>query len=230
MMSILLFTFESALHCQPGVIDSVSLLPVANVVESLVTKDPFAVDRKSRSNPAAVKPAGNGDLFVPAAVNRLSQSSVCVLPPTLVVVLALTSPSSWNAMSCTAIALPAVNSATAAASRSGKNRTWKRRLRLLPVSPRIRSAIVEPPHFEFVAASPGGRKANRCPLGRRKTTRSPPQTNAHTVQLHRTTRAKSSTRRHLPDSCVGPCVQDPLHRARAAASSRIARPRLRSSP
>ena len=38
MMSILLFTFESALHCQPGVIDSVSLLPVANVVESLVTK------------------------------------------------------------------------------------------------------------------------------------------------------------------------------------------------
>src|SRR5437763_3801587 len=158
MMSILLFTFESALHCQPGVIDSVSLLPVANVVESLVTKDPFAVDRKSRSNPAAVKPAGNGDLVVPAAVNRLSQSSVCVLPPTLVVVLALTSPSSWNAMSCTASALPAVNSATAAASRSGKKRTWKRRLRLLPVSPRIRSAIVEPPHSGSWPPHPGGEK------------------------------------------------------------------------
>jgi hypothetical protein len=29
MMSILLLTFESWLHCQPGVIGSVSLLPVA---------------------------------------------------------------------------------------------------------------------------------------------------------------------------------------------------------
>src|SRR3954452_962487 len=131
MMSILLFTFESRLHCHPGVIDSVSLLPVANVDASSVANPPAAVVLKSRSNPAAAKPVGNGDLFAPAAVNRLSQSSACVLPPTFVAVLALTSPSSWNVKSCTASAPPAVKSAIPAARSSGKKRTWKRRLRLL---------------------------------------------------------------------------------------------------
>src|SRR6266566_5255711 len=101
MMSILLLTFASWLHCHPGVIGSVSLLPVAYVVESLVLNDPFAFVRKSRSNAVAENPVGS--VFgTPDESNKLSQSSVCVLPPMLVVVLALTSPSSWNVLSCTA--------------------------------------------------------------------------------------------------------------------------------
>ena len=85
MMSILLFTFASWLHCQPGVIASVSLLPVANVVSSLVLKVPFALVRKSRSKPEAVKPgrlgSGTTGAFCPFALKKSAQSNVPLLVP-----------------------------------------------------------------------------------------------------------------------------------------------------
>src|SRR6266508_3397190 len=62
MMSILLLTLWSKLHCHPGVMSRVSLLPVANVVESLVQKVVDAEDvvqlepdLKSRVKVASVK-------------------------------------------------------------------------------------------------------------------------------------------------------------------------------
>ena len=97
-MSILLLTLLSRLHCQPGVIGSVSLLPVANVVASLVLNVPFAFVMKSALEHRRREPGRQGPSSAPAASKRLSQSTVCVVPPTFVVVLARTSPSSWNVL------------------------------------------------------------------------------------------------------------------------------------
>ena len=85
MMSILLFTLASWLHCQPVLIASVSLLPVANVVSSLVLKLPSALVRKSRSKPEAVKPgrlgSGRTGAFCPFASKKSAQSNVPLLVP-----------------------------------------------------------------------------------------------------------------------------------------------------
>src|SRR5262245_24572249 len=54
--SVLLLTLLSWLHCHPGVIGSVSLLPVANVDGSAVLKLPFAFVAKSLSKPEVLKP------------------------------------------------------------------------------------------------------------------------------------------------------------------------------
>ena len=97
MMSILLFTFASWLHCHPVPIGSVSLLPVANVVSSLVLKVPFVLTRKSRTKPEAVKPAGRATV-VPDASKKLNQSNNPLLVPPLLMML----PSSSKARSCTA--------------------------------------------------------------------------------------------------------------------------------
>src|SRR5262245_49120942 len=101
MMSILLLTLLSKLHCHPPVIGSVSLLPVEYVVWSLVRKV-LPLLLKSFESAAFVKFVGRGVLLVPAAVKIASQSMSWVVPPTLVVVLDKTSPSSWNSKSCTA--------------------------------------------------------------------------------------------------------------------------------
>src|SRR5207249_12115606 len=101
MMSILLLTLLSTLHCHPGVGFRVSLLPVENVVWSAVLKEPSELVAKSRSKPALVKPFPPDPVPVidpamtyPAESKNLSQSRDCVEPPTFVVVAALTSPSS----------------------------------------------------------------------------------------------------------------------------------------
>ena len=73
MTSFLLRTLLSMLHCQPGVIGSVSLLPVANVVLSDVLNEPFAFVTKSRSKPEASKPAGSAS-SLPAGVEEVLPS------------------------------------------------------------------------------------------------------------------------------------------------------------
>src|SRR5438132_10466959 len=104
MTSVLLLTLESWLHCQPGVMLSVSLLPVANVVSSPVAKPPLVVVLKSCTKRAAVNPVGSAGLVAPAEVNMLSQSFAgSGLGGGLLVVAALASPSSWKARSWTAI-------------------------------------------------------------------------------------------------------------------------------
>ena len=93
-MSFFVRTLFDAVHCQPGVISSVSLLPVANVELSAVenaTAPRFVVVLKSTANDDAVKPPGSA-FSVVSALNRLSQSMVWVPVPTWVVVLADTSP------------------------------------------------------------------------------------------------------------------------------------------
>src|SRR5213593_1432202 len=106
MTSILLLTLLSKLHCHPE-IGSTSLLPVANVVVSLVPNVPLLFT-KSAVSFAAVKPDGRGEMVAPLALNRLSQSRACVpfggLGPggMCVTVLDRTSPSSWKFRSCTA--------------------------------------------------------------------------------------------------------------------------------
>src|SRR5712691_4510598 len=131
MMSTLSPTLLLTVHCHPGVMFRVSLLPVVKVVVSSVSNEPFDLVLKSFLNAAAVMPAGSGDLFAPPEVNRLSQSMVCVVPPTVVVVLALTSPSSWNARSCTASAMPGAISIDTSAVRTST--TTARRGRRPPV-------------------------------------------------------------------------------------------------
>ena len=97
MMSILLLTLLSKLHCHPGVMFRVSLLPVENVVWSAVLNEPSPFVAKSLSKPEFVKPpVSDPATGLPDESKKLSQSRVCVVPPTDVVVLALTSPSSWN--------------------------------------------------------------------------------------------------------------------------------------
>ena len=108
------------------------------------------VFRKSLSKDDASKPAGNGSSF-PFASNRLSQSTVCVTPPTVVVVLASTSPSSWNASPCTACAPATNNRATRCDEHMGTSRN--RRLRRLPVGPRTRSAMELPLSVERFSTS-----------------------------------------------------------------------------
>src|SRR5690349_11721286 len=120
MMSVFEFTLFDAVHVQPDEIGNLSLPPVVNVVGSLVRKLPFAAVPKSFENTDAVKPEGSG-FFAPDESNKLSQSSVCTLPPMFVVVDATTSPSSWNDSSCTALAgrpkLTAPTNNTTAATR-----------------------------------------------------------------------------------------------------------------
>ena len=118
MMSILLLTLLSWLHCHPGVMSRVSLLPVANVVLSPVQKvvDVVFVSEhlsvaltftpKSRTKSPFVNPTvavgSMAEVFVPSALNRLSQSSVCTLQSGTVPHAVLVSPSSWNWRSWTA--------------------------------------------------------------------------------------------------------------------------------
>src|SRR5262245_1577681 len=104
MMSVLLLTLLLAVHSQPVAIGRMSLLPVVNVVGSLVLNELSAFVPKSGTNTDALKPAGGGVILPPDELNSELQSTVCVLPPTLVVVLATTSPSSWNVRSWTALA------------------------------------------------------------------------------------------------------------------------------
>src|SRR5881392_863713 len=65
-LSVTLFAF---LHCHPGVMSSVSLLPVAYVVVSAV--DPAV---KSLKNAAETKPVGSEDCGVPVESNKFDQS------------------------------------------------------------------------------------------------------------------------------------------------------------
>src|SRR2546423_303882 len=127
MMSTLLLTLLLEAHCHPVEIGSVSLLPVVYVDGSLVSKDPVvALVLKSRVNVDAVNPGGAGTFFVPFALNRLSQSTVCVAKPTVVGVEATTSPSSWKVRSCTAAA-GTIMYATAPTTRHGTRRSLIRR-------------------------------------------------------------------------------------------------------
>ncbi len=110
MTSILLLTLLSWLHCHPGVIGSVSLLPVAKVVASDVLKEAGRVFRgiemKSLSKLVASNPAGRGVISFPLASKKLSQSTVLGGPTDVGCrCVALTSPSSWNTSSWTANAL-----------------------------------------------------------------------------------------------------------------------------
>src|SRR5437867_9444488 len=134
MMSSLLFRLLLWVHCHPGVMFRVSLLPVVKVVSSEVSKEPFALILRSFSKPDAVKPAGGGVIEDPDEVNRLSQSIVCVTGgagggglPTVVVVLALTSPSSCIPLlkSWTPSAMPGARSARSIAARTMTTR-WLR--------------------------------------------------------------------------------------------------------
>jgi hypothetical protein len=70
IMSILLFTFASWLHCHPVLIGSASLLPVANVVLSSGLKLPFALVWKSRAKTEAVKPPGRTATGFPDASKK----------------------------------------------------------------------------------------------------------------------------------------------------------------
>src|SRR5690349_19397206 len=80
LRSVLLFTLLENVHCQPGVMFRVSLLPVANVDASDVQNEPVAANVqpgfavKSRTNAESVKPAGSGVFNVPFALTKLSQS------------------------------------------------------------------------------------------------------------------------------------------------------------
>src|SRR5436309_2559118 len=115
MMSILLLTLLSWLHCQSEpvaeLIGRMSLLPVANVVSSDVQKiDPVSVSEqvplrpvfvlKSRLNDACVNPVVLLGLtrFVvdPFALKRLSQSRFCLVQFGTVPHAVLVSPSNWN--------------------------------------------------------------------------------------------------------------------------------------
>ncbi len=118
MMSILLLTLLSWLHCHPGVMFRVSLLPVANVVLSPVQKvvDVVFVSEhlsvaltftpKSRTKSPFVNPTvavgSIVEVFVPLALNRLFQSRVCVEQSGTVPHVTLVSPSSWKLRSWTA--------------------------------------------------------------------------------------------------------------------------------
>src|SRR6478735_1906934 len=107
MMSVLLLTLFDVVHCHPVPIGSVSLLPVVYVEGSLVlrtTLPPLSFVLKSAVSSALLKNCGSAALVVPSALNNELQSTGCVVPPTFVVVDASTSPSSWNASSCTALA------------------------------------------------------------------------------------------------------------------------------
>src|SRR5712691_12032065 len=121
MMSILLLTLWSVLHCHPGFGFRVSLLPVAKVVGSAVQKGFVAsvlvseqvsvlltFRPKSRENAAVVKGLlpPTADVVLPSALNRLFQSSVCVPQSGTEPHAVLVSPSSWNVRSCTACAPP----------------------------------------------------------------------------------------------------------------------------
>src|SRR5437763_15894304 len=97
MMSILLLTLLSKLHCHPGVMFSVSLLPVENVVWSAVLNEPSEFVAKSRSKPEFVRPAASDpETGFHDASKKLSQSSACVVPPALVLARARPAPSGWN--------------------------------------------------------------------------------------------------------------------------------------
>src|SRR3989442_12003292 len=99
MTSILLLTLLSKLHCHPGVGFRVSLLPVANVVWSAVLNEPSAFVAKSGEKPELVKPpVSDPAIGAPDESKKLSQSRFCVVGgwPTVVLVLLMTSPSSWN--------------------------------------------------------------------------------------------------------------------------------------
>src|SRR5207237_9205623 len=134
MMSILLLTLLSKLHCHPGVMFSVSLLPVENVVWSAVLNEPSEFVAKSRSKPEFVKPAvSDPETGFPDESKKLSQSSACVVPPTLVVVLARTSPSSWNCRSWTAYAMTGTSSAKSKAEITSSATRSRRRPPGLPI-------------------------------------------------------------------------------------------------
>src|SRR4051812_21542587 len=128
----------------------VSLLPVANVDESAVQKVPGPVSvqlgftRKSRVNDDALNPPVNVPaIAAPLESKKLDQSSAwtCGGLPTFVVVLATTSPSSWNFRSCVACAPPARKSPSAMTRMTGNGRKRKRLLRLLPSGPKTRCVI-----------------------------------------------------------------------------------------
>src|SRR5689334_22719963 len=132
MMSILLFTLLSKLHCHPE-IGNVSLLPVENVVVSLVRKV-LPVFTKSLSNFAFVKSpkraplfatVGNGVMVLPAESNNVAQSTFWDPPGSTAMF-----PSNSKSRSCTAsTAIP-----ERAAAATSTNRV-PQRFRQRPIGP-----------------------------------------------------------------------------------------------
>src|SRR5215813_5675829 len=104
---------------------------------------------KSWWKPEAVKPGteGSGKLLwigLPDELKKLSQSKGWVTPPMVVVVDALTSPSSWNASSWTARAGPAPSAMTVAVElTTASPAISQRRLRCLPV-PCVSDTLIFP--------------------------------------------------------------------------------------
>jgi hypothetical protein len=95
--SVLLLTLLLKLHCQPGVIGSVSFEPVANVEVSDVLNVPLAFVAKSRSKPEAVKSgrdaSGRTGDSAPAVLKKFVQSKSAATASSV------TLPSSWNSSS-----------------------------------------------------------------------------------------------------------------------------------
>ena len=161
MMSILLLTLLSRLHCQP-VMSRVSLDPVAKVelsrVQNVVPAPSSQVPlrptllRKSRSKAPSLKPVvaskSMTSVGLPSALNRLSQS-YGGSPGVFCEIAGSVSPSSWKSWSWMAMAVPAatispvitVSAAIAASGRRPRRFGVTARLNTMASSPYMNSSL-----------------------------------------------------------------------------------------